>query len=202
MLSSSAQIDSAIYMKFASDPSVIYTGYVKTLYKNAHTKGEGWMIKQLDDDFEQVMKDKGTDQVSVIVYKVGEWKEYYKNGKIKRKMYIPFEVGQKRTEMNYNRKGMPIYEFTFEQSEEFRGKVKKKWGKKKLQTFSKKWYKHGKVWHEGAFVDSKKDGSWNFYRKNETLKESIFYVDGKKTFIIKYDKAGKAINKMPSHSGQ
>lgn len=179
-----AQIDSTIYHQVKNDKRVLAIQYAQVLFKNGKVKEEGWEYKKENNRTDGKYWGEQYDKFPMIIFRVGEWKEYNKNGKLKVQEYIPLEEDSMRIEKHFNRKGELVYEFYFLGKEEVDYKLTDKSKKRKLKNYRKKEYRDGKLWLEEGYKNGKKDGVWKEYiKEGQTMITE--YNEGKKMKRIK-----------------
>ena len=175
----SQQIDSSIYKEIQKDKRILGIHYTQILYKNGKVKEEGWEYKKENNRTNGKYWGEQYDKFPMIVFKVGEWKEYYKNGKLKVLNNIPLIEDSLRNEKHFTRKGELVYEFYFSGKEELEYKLTEKGKKRKLKNYKKYEYRKGKLWLEESYKNGKKDGLWKEYIKEGQV-IMIEYAEGKK----------------------
>ncbi len=179
------QIDSTIYFQIKNDKRILGIHYAQVLYKNENVKEEGWEYKKENNRTDGKYWGKQYDKFPVLLYRVGEWKHYYKNGKLKLLDNIPMEDDSLRKEKHYNKKGELKYEFSFTAMDELSYRLTEKGKRRKLKNFSKKEYRNGKLWLVESYANGRKNGVWKEYDKNQEFETTIEYRDGKKIKRIK-----------------
>lgn len=160
-----AQIDSTVYHEIKNDKRILGIHYAQILFKNGKVKEEGWEYKKENNRTDGKYWGEQYDKFPVIIFRVGNWKEYYKNGNLKVLENIPLEEDSTRNEKHFNRKGELIYEFDFSGKEEKDYKLTEKGRKRKLKNYKKREYRKGKLWLEEGYRNGKKDGVWKEYIK-------------------------------------
>lgn len=178
-LAACAQIDSAVYHQIKNDKRILGIHYAQVLFKNGKVKEEGWEYKKENNRTDGKHWGEQYDKFPVIIFRVGVWKEYYKNGNLKMLGNIPLEEDSTRNEKHFNRKGELVYEFYFSGKEEKDYKLTEKGRRRKLKNYKKKEYRKGKLWLEEGYRNGKKDGEWKEYiKEGQTIITE--YNEGKK----------------------
>lgn len=172
--------DSTVYHQVKNDPRILGIHYAQVLFKNGKVKKEGWEFTKENNRTDGKYWGVQYEKYPVIIFRVGEWKEYRKNGKLKLVENIPLKNDSIRHEKHYNRKGEFVYEFYFSGKEELDYKLTGKSKRRKLKTFRKKEYRKGKIYLEESYKNGKKDGVWKEYNKDGGLEYTTEYMEGKK----------------------
>lgn len=172
-------IDSAIYYQLINNKRVLGIHYAQILFKNGSVKEEGWEYSRENNRTDGKYWGVQYDKFPIIIFRVGEWKEYYKNGNLKVLETIPMHEDSTRIEKHFNRKGELVYEFYFSGKEERDYKLTDRGKRRKLKNYKKKEYRKGKLWLEESYKNGKKDGVWKEYIK-EGHTMVLEYKDGKR----------------------
>lgn len=182
---SNAQPDSAIYHQIKKDKRNFDIQYARVFFKNGQVKEEGWEYKKENNRTGGKYWGVQYDEFPIILYRVGEWKEYYQNGKLKVWENIPLDENAGiRNEKHFNSNGELIYEFYFSNAEERDYKLSENGKRRKLKTYKRYEYRNDKLWLEEAYKNGKRDGVWKEYI-NDGPMITKKYDEGKKVKAIK-----------------
>lgn len=180
--------DSSIYKHFIKLKNVIDVKYARDYFPKGQLKAEGWLVLEKPSSESDIVNVENYDKYSVLEWKYGVWKRYFKSGNIAGIDSMGNHPNSESHQYDYNEKGCltKIVYVKEKDSIKIETGLLSDYSLRNTEWITLKYYDCDGLLKEENFSPANvKNGMWKWY-KNGKLINTKKYKDNKLVETIKY----------------